>query len=181
MLKVGHDDRHAPFHHRQDEIVLAGDLRRIEVDVIAAPRARMHAPTAHAPQDLLIVDFDFDHEIDIDSCLTQRFGLRDVARKAVDDEAFRGIGLLDTFLDELDDERIRNELTDEHLNPILLEAHQETHEATRALGVSTYRELYDRFDYRLDGPVDSWQELCPACKRRGIGRAQLRQKEAARG
>jgi len=47
-------------------------------------------------------------------------------------------------------ERVRNELTEEHLNPILLEAHQETHEATRALGAPSYRELYDRFNYRLD-------------------------------
>jgi hypothetical protein len=47
-------------------------------------------------------------------------------------------------------ERVRNELTEEHLNPILLEAHQETHEATSALGASSYRELYDRFNYRLD-------------------------------
>ena len=47
-------------------------------------------------------------------------------------------------------ERVRNELTEEHLNPILLAAHQETHEATRALGASSYRELYDKFNYRLD-------------------------------
>src|SRR5947207_10331482 len=47
-------------------------------------------------------------------------------------------------------ERVRNELTDEHLNPVLLEAHQETHEATLALGASSYRELYDKFNYRLD-------------------------------
>ena len=31
-------------------------------------------------------------------------------------------------------ERVRNELTEEHLNPILLASHQETHEATRELG-----------------------------------------------
>jgi hypothetical protein len=47
-------------------------------------------------------------------------------------------------------EGVRNELTDEHLNPILLEAHTESHEATRALGASTYRELYEKFEYRLD-------------------------------
>ena len=47
-------------------------------------------------------------------------------------------------------ERVRNELTEEHLNPILLAAHEETHGATRALGASSYRELYDRFNYRLD-------------------------------
>ena len=48
-------------------------------------------------------------------------------------------------------ERVRNELTDEHLNPILLASHQEAHEATRRdLGASSYRELYDKFGYRLD-------------------------------
>jgi hypothetical protein len=47
-------------------------------------------------------------------------------------------------------ERIRNELTEEHLNPLLLASHRETHEATRELGADTYRELYDKFDYKLD-------------------------------
>jgi MFS transporter, NNP family, nitrate/nitrite transporter len=37
------------------------------------------------------------------------------------------------------------------------------------------------FDYRLDGPAGSWQELCPACKRKSLAGAQLRLKEAARG
>jgi hypothetical protein len=47
-------------------------------------------------------------------------------------------------------ERVRNELTEEHLNPVLLAAHDETHGATRELGASSYRDLYDRFNYRLD-------------------------------
>ena len=47
-------------------------------------------------------------------------------------------------------ERVRNELTDEHLNPILLASHQETHESTRDLGAGSYRELYDKFNYKLD-------------------------------
>ena len=54
-------------------------------------------------------------------------------------------------------ERIRNELTDEHMNPILLAGHLETHAAVRNLGVSTYRELYDRFEYKLD-------ELAEQCR-----------------
>jgi MFS transporter, NNP family, nitrate/nitrite transporter len=40
------------------------------------------------------------------------------------------------------------------------------------------------FDYRLGrlaGPAGSWQELCPACKRKSLARAQLRLKEEARG
>ncbi len=37
------------------------------------------------------------------------------------------------------------------------------------------------FDYRMPGPAGHWQELCPACKRKTIARAQLRLKQAARG
>jgi hypothetical protein len=47
-------------------------------------------------------------------------------------------------------ERVRNDLTDEHLNPLLLASHQETHDATRRLGAETYRALYEKFGYRLD-------------------------------
>jgi hypothetical protein len=47
-------------------------------------------------------------------------------------------------------ERVRNELTEEHLNPILLASHQTTHEAARDLGAPSYRELYtEKFGYRL--------------------------------
>jgi hypothetical protein len=37
------------------------------------------------------------------------------------------------------------------------------------------------FDYRVAGPAGSWQELCPACKRISLSRAQLRLKEQPRG
>ncbi|MBZ5508760.1 MAG: MFS transporter [Acidobacteriia bacterium] len=37
------------------------------------------------------------------------------------------------------------------------------------------------FDYRIAGPAGSWQELCPACKRISLSRAQLRSKEQPRG
>ena len=37
------------------------------------------------------------------------------------------------------------------------------------------------FDYRLEGPAGSWQELCPACKRKSLAAAQLRLKAGARG
>jgi hypothetical protein len=43
-------------------------------------------------------------------------------------------------------DRVRTELTEEHLNPILLESHREVHGATRDLGAATYRELYDRHE-----------------------------------
>ncbi|MFN7997565.1 MAG: MFS transporter [Bryobacteraceae bacterium] len=37
------------------------------------------------------------------------------------------------------------------------------------------------FDYRMPGPAGSWQELCPACKRKTLSVAQMRMKETARG
>jgi hypothetical protein len=55
-------------------------------------------------------------------------------------------------------ERVRNDLTEEHLTPILLEQHRTTHAAVRDLGARTYRELYvDKFGYRLD-------ELAEQCR-----------------
>jgi NNP family nitrate/nitrite transporter-like MFS transporter len=37
------------------------------------------------------------------------------------------------------------------------------------------------FDYRIDGPAETWQGLCPACKRTTLATAQLRHLKGARG
>jgi hypothetical protein len=37
------------------------------------------------------------------------------------------------------------------------------------------------FDYRMEGTDATWQELCPACKRKSLSLAQLRLKEGSRG
>lgn len=37
------------------------------------------------------------------------------------------------------------------------------------------------FDYSLQGPAKTWQELCPSCKRKALASAQLRLKEGSRG
>ena len=37
------------------------------------------------------------------------------------------------------------------------------------------------FDYRIDGPAETWQGLCPPCKRVSLASAQLRLKAQARG
>ena len=47
-------------------------------------------------------------------------------------------------------EQTRNELTEEHLLPVQLEAAQIEHERVRALGAPTYLELHRRFGFRLD-------------------------------
>jgi hypothetical protein len=52
-------------------------------------------------------------------------------------------------------ELARNELTEEHLTPILLAQHLTAHEAVGDLGARTYRELYvERFGFRLDDLAD---------------------------
>ena len=49
-------------------------------------------------------------------------------------------------------ERQRNAVTEEHLNPVYLEAVRRTQQAVPALGAPTYFELYrDRFGYDLEG------------------------------
>jgi hypothetical protein len=37
------------------------------------------------------------------------------------------------------------------------------------------------FDYRVPGSAGTWQELCPACKRKALSVAQLRIREESRG
>jgi NNP family nitrate/nitrite transporter-like MFS transporter len=37
------------------------------------------------------------------------------------------------------------------------------------------------FDYRIEGPAETWQGLCPACKRTSLATAQLRMMGRARG
>ena len=51
-------------------------------------------------------------------------------------------------------ERLRNELVDEHLNPLYLESHQRVRDAVRELGADNYFELYKNFGYDLEGLGD---------------------------
>jgi len=37
------------------------------------------------------------------------------------------------------------------------------------------------FDYRIEGSQFTWQEICPACKRKSLSLAQLRLREEAHG
>ena len=47
-------------------------------------------------------------------------------------------------------EELRNELVDEHLNPLYLEAHARTRTAVRELGADNYFELYKQFGFDLE-------------------------------
>jgi hypothetical protein len=55
-------------------------------------------------------------------------------------------------------ERARNELTEEHLNPLHLRSTQVVHRETGRLGAPNYTELYRGFQY----PLDSLAEQCRA-------------------
>ena len=55
-------------------------------------------------------------------------------------------------------ERVRNELTEEHLNPLHLRSTQVVHRETGRLGAPNYTELYRGFQF----PLDSVAEQCRA-------------------
>ena len=56
-------------------------------------------------------------------------------------------------------EQARNDLTDEHLNPIYLDAVQITQRTVGQLGAPTYVDLYKRFGYRLDNLADQCRSV----------------------
>jgi hypothetical protein len=62
-------------------------------------------------------------------------------------------------------ERARNELTDEHLNSIYLEAHRRSHEAAKELGQPTYLDLHRRFGMELDELGEQCRALLDSTER----------------
>jgi len=62
-------------------------------------------------------------------------------------------------------EAARNALTEEHLNPIYLEAADVEQQATEALGAPNYRDLYVRFGFRLDELAAQCQEFLDSTER----------------
>ena len=84
-------------------------------------------------------------------------------------------------------EQARNELTEEHLNPLYLEAAHLTQRAVPELGAPTYFNLYrDRFDFDLEGlavAVPRVSRLDRAALRGvdGPGAARARRRRARRG
>jgi len=70
-------------------------------------------------------------------------------------------------------EEARNELTDEHLNPISLEAVGVERQAVRALGAESYTELYERFGFELKalaGQCEAFLESTEAVYEEAIDR-----------
>src|SRR5919202_4324367 len=62
-------------------------------------------------------------------------------------------------------ERMRVRLTDEHLNPVYLDAARIDREAVAQLGAPNYYELYKRFGFRLDELAEECQALLDETER----------------
>jgi hypothetical protein len=62
-------------------------------------------------------------------------------------------------------EETRNALTEEHFNPISLEAIERTQEGVRELGSETYLDLYQRFELNLDRLAGQCRELLDSTER----------------
>ena len=62
-------------------------------------------------------------------------------------------------------EKTRNELTEEHLNPIHLESDEVVRDAVRKLGSDTYVDLYRRFGYDLDGLAEQCRAFLDSTER----------------
>src|SRR5712691_11200574 len=96
------------------EVILAGHLGRIELDMVDAPRARMHPAPAHALDDLVLVHVDLENEVQLDARTAHRLRLRDGAGKTVEQVPVPAIDMLQSLLDQTDDDVIRDELTRVH-------------------------------------------------------------------
>ncbi len=62
-------------------------------------------------------------------------------------------------------EETRLRLTEEHLNPVYLDAARIDHQAVGALGAASYYELYKGFDFDLDGLADQCRSLLDETER----------------
>lgn len=62
-------------------------------------------------------------------------------------------------------ERLRNELTEEHLNPLHLRAANVVHRETERLGAPNYTELYRGFAYPLDDLAEQCREFLTSTER----------------
>jgi len=62
-------------------------------------------------------------------------------------------------------EEVRIRLTDEHMNPVYLDAARIDHDAVQQLGAANYYELYKRFGFKLDELADQCRALLDETER----------------
>ena len=74
-------------------VVAAGDVGRIELDVIGAARCGMNTSPAHALDDERIGNVDLEHVVQPHRCIFHGLGLRDGSRKSVEEVTVRAVRL----------------------------------------------------------------------------------------
>jgi hypothetical protein len=62
-------------------------------------------------------------------------------------------------------EEVRNRLTEEHINPVLAEGFAKVNAAVPQLGSETYRQLYERFGFRLEELADQCRAVLESTER----------------
>jgi hypothetical protein len=95
-------------------VVLARHLRRVVLDVVGAPRGQVDAAAGHAVDDHGVVDVDLDHVLDAHARGLHRLGLRDRARKAVEEKPAGAIGGEDALLHQPGDDVVGDEVAAVH-------------------------------------------------------------------
>ena len=98
-------------------VVLAGNLGRVVLDVVAATRSGVHAAAGHTFDNFGVGHGDFEHEVNRHAGVLQSLSLRDGAREAVEKKAVLAVVGKQTFLDKPDDDVIAHEaaLIHDHL------------------------------------------------------------------
>ena len=83
--------------------------------MIAGAAALADTPATHAGDDLLIGDLDGDHSVESDTRLLQRLSLGDGAGHPIQNVAVGAVGLLQTLVDDADDDLIGHQLASIHV------------------------------------------------------------------
>jgi hypothetical protein len=96
-------------------VVLAFDLRRVELDVIGAARSQVSTATGHAVDDVAIRHVDFEHEFDRHAGVLHGLRLRNGAREAVEQVAVLAVVLGQAILDHADDDGVRHQAAGIHV------------------------------------------------------------------
>ena len=96
------------------DVILGRSLRRIEPDVISAPRSGMHAPPAHPLDDRRVGHVDFQDVVERDGGVLHRVGLRNRSREAVEQVALRAIRGLQPLAHEPDDDVVGHQAAGIH-------------------------------------------------------------------
>ena len=95
-------------------VVHTGHLGRVELDVIGAARRRVRAASAHAVDDGLKRNVDFQHVVERHASSFHGISLGDGARESVKQETIGAVGLGDAVFHQVDDQIVADQTARGH-------------------------------------------------------------------